>query len=70
MTHTFECCVVGHHDSGVQGENQDEPVPDAFERGVVDEDVGRGSGNFLAVSWHFVFVGEKGVLRALVGLLR
>ena len=57
--------IVGYHDSGVEGENENGPVPDALEEGVVQQDVGWRARNFLTVPWNAVVVGKQGVLRAL-----
>ncbi|XP_026683269.1 potassium voltage-gated channel protein eag-like [Diaphorina citri] len=37
----FESNVVGDHDSGVEGKTENDPIPDGFERTVVEQDVGR-----------------------------
>ena len=41
--------VVGHHDGGVEGEDEDDPVPGGLEQAVVQDDVGRGLGRLLLV---------------------
>ena len=41
--------VVGHHDGGVEGEDEDYPVPCGLEEAVVEDDVGRGLWGFLLV---------------------
>lgn len=46
--------VVRHHDGGVEGEAQDDPVPDGLEGAVMEEDVWRGFGGFLPVLGHDV----------------
>lgn len=41
--------VVGHHDGGVEGEDEDDPVPGGLEGAVVEDDVGRRLGGLLLV---------------------
>ena len=41
--------VVGHHDGGVEGENEDHPVPGGLKETVVQDDVGRGLRGLLLV---------------------
>ncbi len=50
----FERDVVWHHDCGVEGEHENDPVPGGFEEAVVQEDVGRRLGSLLAVLGHDV----------------
>ena len=41
--------VVGHHDGGVEGEDEDDPVPGRLEGTVVENDVWRGLRGLLFV---------------------
>jgi len=41
--------VVGHHDGGVEGEDEDHPVPRGLEEAVVQDDVRRRLRGFLLV---------------------
>lgn len=41
--------VVGHHDGGVEGETEDDPVPQGLEGAVVQQDVRRCFGRLLTV---------------------
>ena len=41
--------IVWHEESGVDGEQQYEPVPDVLERAVVKNDVRRRFGRLLAI---------------------
>ena len=45
-TTDLESSVVGHHDGGVEGEDEDNPVPDRLKQAVVEDDVGRRLGGF------------------------
>lgn len=50
----LEGYVVRDHDGRVEGETQDDPVPDGLEGAVVEEDVGRRLRCLLAVLRHHV----------------
>ena len=41
--------VIRHHDGGVEGEDEDDPVPGRLEGAVVEDDVWRGLRGFLLV---------------------
>lgn len=41
--------VVGHHDGRVEGQTEDDPVPQGLEGAVVQQDVRRRFGRLLAV---------------------
>ena len=45
----LECGIIGHHDGCVEGENQDDPVPDGLEETVVEDDVRRCLGSLESV---------------------
>ena len=47
--------VIGHHDGGVEGEDEDDPVPGGLEGAVVEDDVWRGLGGLLFVLRHDVW---------------
>ncbi len=46
--------VVGDHDGRVEGEDQDDPVPDGLESAVVQQDVRGRLGGLLAILGHDV----------------
>jgi len=48
--------VVRHHDGRVEGQAQDDPVPDGLERAVVQQDVRRRLRRLLPVLGHYVRV--------------
>lgn len=41
--------VIGHHDGGVEGQDEDDPVPGGLEGAVVEDDVRGGLRGFLFV---------------------